>query len=149
MSSPISKLVDKAIALDRQRREIEKELEEVETQIITHATENRKEDGEATDGGGWTVDVVGASGEVAKVVQAGPSMKSFKDESKDLLALRQVLGATFKELYRPELAYKPVDNIRDAAKALLDTPTRRQFTKLAQKAGSLRVAYNTKKTATK
>lgn len=149
MSAAISKLVDKAIDLDRQRRVIDKELEEIEAQLIAHATANRKEDGEVTDGGGWTVDVIGASGEVAKVVQAGPSMKSLKDESKDLLALRQVLGATFKELYRPELAYKPVDDIRDAAKALLDTPTRRQFTKLAQKAGSLRVAYNTKKTASK
>lgn len=149
MSAPISKLVDKAIALDRQRREIEKELEEVETQIIAHATENRKEDGEATDGGGWTVDVIGASGEVAKVVQAGPSMKSLKEDSRDLLAIRQILGAQFKDFYRHEITYKPIEDIRDAVKVALDTPTRRSFTKFAQKAGSLRVAYNTKKTATK
>ena len=52
MSTPITKLVDRAIAIDRERRQLEKELEGIEEQIIAHAIENRKEDGEATDGGG-------------------------------------------------------------------------------------------------
>ena len=149
MSASIAKLVDRAIALDRQRRELEKELEGIEEQIIVHAIENRKEDGEATDGGGWTVDVVGASGETAKVTQAGASVKSLKDDSKDYLAVRQVLGAQFKDFYRPELTYKPIENWRDAIKVTLDTPTRRSLNKLATKAGSLRVAYATKKSASK
>ncbi len=150
MATPkLETLVDRALAIDRQRRELEKELEGIEAVLIEHATENRKEDGDKTDGGGWTVDVTGASGQVVTVVQAGPSVKSLKDDSKDLHAVRQVLGAQFKDLYTPELTYKPIEGYRDAIKVTLDGATRRSLLKLATKNGSLRVNYKTKKTASK
>lgn len=150
MATPkLETLVDRALAIDRQRRELEKELEGIEAVLIEHATENRKEEGDKTDGGGWTVDVAGASGQVVTVVQAGPSIKSLKDDSTDLVAVRQILGADFKQFYSSEVVYKPVEGWRDAIKVQLDTPTRRALTKIAQKSGSLRVNYKTKKTAAK
>lgn len=150
MATPkIETLVDRAIAIDRQRRELDEELEGIEAVLKEHAEANRKEEGDKTDGGGWTVDITGASGQVVTVVQAGPSVKSLKDDSKDLLAVRQVLGAGFKELYVPELTYKPIEGYRDAIKVTLDGATRRALLKLATKNGSLRVNYKTKKTAIK
>ena len=69
--------------------------------------------------------MTGASGQVVTVVQAGLSVKSLRDDSKDLLAVRQVLGASFKDLYSPELTYKPIEGYRDAIKVTLDGATRR------------------------
>lgn len=149
MKNTIGSLVDQAIALDRECRKIEEKLKGIEATIIEHALEIRKDEGESTDGGGWSVDVVGDSGEAAKVTQAGKSAKALAEEDADLATIRQILGASFKELYETKISYSLVKGWRDAIGVKLDTPTRRAFLKKGTKAGALKVAYATKKSASK
>ena len=79
---------------------------------------------------------------------AGATLKStIKGEGKDIEKVRTAAGTVFQRLFAPVLAYKPVDNFRDEALALLGTAEGRKLIKLCTNPGKTTVSFETKDAA--
>jgi hypothetical protein len=97
-----------------------------------------------TDGGGlrWTAE--GNDGCIARVNFPAPSLKSKIDgEGKLIEKIKQLAGAVFSRLFIPTITFKPVENFRDAARALLAKTEANKLIKLCQSESAPRVSFET------
>jgi hypothetical protein len=141
-------LVTEAVCLDREIAEKQARLKEIKEHLTIEA-DTRADEATATDGGGTSLTFEGADGCVARVTTAGATLKAtIKGEGKDIEKVKAAAGERlFPNLFAPVLAYKPVDNFRDEALALLGTAEGRKLIKLCTNPGKTTVSFETKDSA--
>lgn len=138
--------VTRAVALDRQIADLTDELKQLKASLLHEAT-TRPEEQVTTDGGGWTWTAEGADGCIARVTAPAPSLKSKIDgEGKAIEKVRAAAGRFFDKLFKPTLAYKPVDNFRTEAETLLERQAGKLI-RLCESESSPKVAFETKELA--
>lgn len=130
-------LVDEAVRIDRQQRELDEAKKSIEDTLLTVAISRRKDDGEKTESGGWTVELIGNEGNVVAVTQAGPSMATLDEETFEA-------QPDIEDYYEMVVKYKPYKDALDRMTDNLSKDRIRQLRPIIQKNGSLRVAYKTK-----
>ena len=136
-------LVTEAVGLDRTIREMEALLKDYKATIIAEA-ESRPEEHKPTEGGGTSLAFAGEDGSVASVAFPAPSLKAKIDgEGKAIEKIRAAAGRVFDRLFRPAVTYKPVDNFREEAGALLGKDAGK-LVKLCQSESAPRVSFETK-----
>lgn len=146
-NAKIAQLVTEAVALDRQIQEHAARLKEIKDLLATEA-ETRAEEAQATDGGGTSLTFEGADGCIARVTTTGRKLKSsIKAEGRDIEKVRAAAGRFFEKLFSPVLAYRPVENFRAEAPALLGNPEGRKLVKLCETAGTTSVSFEVKELA--
>ena len=137
-------LVTEAVCLDREIAEKQARLKEIKESLTIEA-DTRGDEATATDGGGTSLTFEGADGCIARVTTAGATLKSsIKGEGKDIEKVRAAAGTIFPKLFAPVLAYKPVENFRDEATALLGATDGRKLIKLCTNPGKTTVSFETK-----
>ncbi len=74
----------------------------------------------------------------------GPSLKSkIEGEGKAIEKIKQLAGAVFSRLFIPTITFKPVENFRGEAKALLVKAEANKLIKLCQTERAPRVNFET------
>ena len=143
MTTKLQNLVTEAVSLDREISDQTERLKTIKTQLVEAARE-REDELTATDGGGlrWTVE--GNDGCIARVNFPAPSLKSkIEGEGKAIEKIKQLVGAAFSRLFIPTISFKPVENFRDEAKALLVKADANKLIKLCQNESAPRVSFET------
>lgn len=135
----VATLVDECVYLDRDIRNKELAKKDMEN-VLVGVANKRKRDGEKTDGGGWTVELVGHEGNVFQLTQAGPSAASLEHET-------IVANPELDEFYEEKVTYKPVKDALQRMKEVLGVDVFKTFKDIVTKAGSVRVSYKTKEKA--
>lgn len=135
----VATLVDECVYLDREIRDKELAKKEMET-VLVGVANKRKRDGEKTDGGGWTVELVGHEGNVFQLTQAGPSAASVDPEIIEKYP-------ELDEFYEEKVTYKPMKDALNRMKEALGMDVFKSLKALVTKAGSVRVSYKTKEKA--
>ncbi|KAF0176474.1 MAG: hypothetical protein FD161_3013 [Limisphaerales bacterium] len=139
----LKQLVTEAVALDRDIREQEARLKELKTALITEA-ESRPDELKPTDNGGRSLVFTGTDGCVCCVAFPAPTLKSKIDgEGKPIEKIKAAAGRVFDRLFRAAVTYKPVDNFREEAAALLGKDAGK-LVKLCQTESAARVSFETK-----
>jgi hypothetical protein len=142
----LKSLVTAAVRLDRQVTELDEELKAVKAELVAEAT-SRAEEHVDTDGGGKSWTATGTDGCIARVTFPAPSLKSKIDgEGKGIEKIKAAAGKLFDRLFRPAVTYRPVDNFRTEAAALLGGQAGK-LVKLCQTESSPKVAFETKQEA--
>lgn len=140
----LSLLVAEAVELDRNIAEGQERLKEIKAPLALEA-ESRSEEATPTEGGGTSIEFAGRDGCIARVTTAGATLKaSIKGEGRDIEKVRAVAGQRFERLFSPVLSYKPVENFREEAAALLGPKTAASLVKLCTTAGKVTVSFETK-----
>ena len=119
MTTKLQNLVTEAVSLDREISDQTERLKELKAQLVEAARE-REAELTPTDGGGlrWTAE--GNDGCIARVNFPAPSLKSkIEGEGKAIEKIKQFAGAVFSRLFIPTITFKPVENFRSEARALL------------------------------
>lgn len=139
------KTVEDAIALDRQVAELEKELKGLKEKLVAEAVK-RQGDQVETDGGGWSVVLEGSAGNIARVTQPGPRLKSAIDGEKPAGAkILELVGGKFKDqLFTPRLTYVPTENFRVRAEELLTPGVAARVIKGCETKSAVAVSFETK-----
>ena len=148
MTTKLQNLVTEAVSLDREISDQTERLKTIKTQLVEAARE-REDELTATDGGGlrWTVE--GNDGCIARVNFPAPSLKSkIEGEGKAIEKIKQLVGAAFSRLFIPTISFKPVENFRDEAKALLVKADANKLIKLCQNESAPRVSFETAERST-
>jgi hypothetical protein len=148
MTTKIQNLVTEAVSLDREISDQTERLKEIKAQLVEAARE-REDELVPTDGGGlrWTAE--GNDGCIARVNFPAPSLKSKIDgEGKPIEKIRQLAGAVFSRLFIPTITFKPVENFRDEARALLAKTEANKLIKLCQSESAPRVSFETAERST-
>ena len=143
MTTKIKNLVTEAVSLDREISEQTDRLKEIKAQLVEAARE-REDELVPTDGGGlrWTAE--GNDGCIARVNFPAPSLKSkIEGEGKPIRKIKELAGAVFSRLFIPTITFKPVENFRDEAKALLAKADANKLIKLCQTESAPRVSFET------
>lgn len=139
-------LVDEAIRLDRIVQTSTERLKEIKADLVVEAQD--QPDKEATDGGGWSVTFAGTDGNIARVTQPGPKLKSTVDaESKAGAALKEKVGKLWNQLFQPVMKYKPVDGFRDLVDTLIGGAKARSILSAVTTESAPSVAFETKEKA--
>jgi len=140
----LRQLVTEAVALDRQIALDGDRLKEIKA-LLAGEAESRPELSAPTEGGGTSTTMVGTFGDICRVTEAGRTLKStIKGEGKDIEKVRAAAGNFFNKLFAPVLAYKPVENFREEASALLGTADGNKLVKLCENPGKVTVSFETK-----
>jgi hypothetical protein len=140
-------LITEAVALDREINEKDALLKELKRQIVAEAESRPDEhaDAEHGDGRAWTAN--GDDGCITRVNFPAPTLKSKIDgEGKAIEKIRAAAGRVFAELFVPAVSYKPCDNFRDKAEALLGKAASK-LVKLCTTESAPRVSFETKETS--
>ena len=143
MTTKLQNLVTEAVSLDREISDQTERLKELKAQLVETARE-REDELTPTDGGGlrWTAE--GNDGCIARVNFPAPSIKSkIEGEGKAIEKIKQLAGAVFSRLFIPTITFKPVENFRHEAKALLVKPDANKLIKLCQSESAPRVSFET------
>lgn len=136
--------IARAIALDREIRELETELKTVKAQLVTEAG-GRTDEHQPTEQGGSSWSAADPDSGIVRVTFPAPSLKSRIDgEAKGFDKIKLAAGAAFDRLFRPVLAYRPVDSFRDAAAAELGRSAPKLI-RLCETESSPKVAFETKR----
>lgn len=139
-------LVMEAVELDREIAEKNERLKELKSALVTEA-ESREDEHVDTDGGGRAWTATAHDGCVARINFPAPTLKSKIDgEGKAIEKIRAASGKVFDRLFRPAVAYKPVDGFRDEAQALLGRDAGKLI-RLCQTESAPRVSFETKTAA--
>lgn len=139
----IQRLVAEAVILDRTIREHERMLADIKRDLIAEA-DLRPEEQQPTANGGRSLTFTGADGCAATVAFPAPTLKSKIDgEGKAIEKVKAAAGRVFDRLFRPAVTYKPVDNFREEAAALLGKDAGK-LVKLCQTESAARVSFETK-----
>lgn len=148
MTTKLQNLVTEAVSLDREISDQTERLQTLKAQLVEAARE-REDELIATEGGGlrWTAE--GNDGCIARVNFPAPSLKSKIDgEGKPIEKVKQLAGAVFSRLFIPTISFKPVENFRDEAKALLAKAEANKLIKLCQSESAPRVSFETAERST-
>jgi hypothetical protein len=136
-------LVAEAIALDRQVKDLTEQLKERKEQLVIEA-QSREDELTATEGGGRTISFKSINGEVARVTFPADELKSKIDgEGKAIEKVRALAGKFFDQLFRPALAYRPIEGFREAARLVLEKPVAKKLIDACEKDSSPRVSFET------
>ncbi len=143
----LSLLVAEAVELDRNIAEGQERLKSIKA-LLAQEAESRAEDATPTEGGGTSIEFTGRDGCIARVTTAGATLKaSIKGEGRDIEKVREAADRHFPRLFQTVLSYKPVDNFRDEAAALLGAKDAAKLIKLCTTAGKVTVSFETKEAA--
>ena len=143
MTTKLKCLVTEAVSLDREISDQSERLKTLKAQLVEAARE-REDELTPTDGGGlrWTVE--GNDGCIARVNFPAPSLKSkIEGEGKAIEKIKQLAGAVFSSLFVPTICFKPVENFRDEAKAVMAKADANKLIKLCQSESAPRVSFET------
>ena len=143
MTTFLQNIVTEAVSLDREIAEQTERLKMLKAQLVAAARE-RSDELTPTDGGGlrWTAE--GNDGCIARVNFPAPSLKSkIEGEGRTVEKLRQLAGAVFNRLFIPTISFKPVENFRDEARALLAKGEATKLIKLCETESAPRVSFET------
>ena len=143
MSTKLQNLVTEAVSLDRKISEQTERLKELKADLVDAAHE-REDEHTPTDGGGqrWTVE--GTDGCIARVNFPAPTMKSkIEGEGKAIEKIKQLAGSAFSKLFVPAITFKPIEDFREEARALLVKADANKLIKLCQTESAPRVSFET------
>lgn len=142
--SKLKSTVAKAVVLDRQRAEIDRELKKIKAQLINEA-DTRIDEHTPTEGGGSTIRFDGADGCCATVSFPARTLKSsILVSSKPFEKIMELVETNvFDRLFVHLGAYRPVDGFREEAEVLLGKDAKRLI-KLCESESSPRVSFETK-----
>lgn len=130
-------IVDEAVSVDRQIRALEDVRKSFEDKLLSAALTRKKDEGEKTESGGWTVELTGHDGNVIAVTQAGPSMATLDSETFET-------NDDLSDYYEEVVKYKPFKDALERMKEELGKDRLKQLKTIIQKVGSIRIAYKTK-----
>lgn len=140
----IRSLVTEAVCLDREIAEKQARLKEIKESLTIEA-DTRADEATETEGGGASLTFEGSDGCIARVTTAGATLKSsIKGEGKDIEKVKAAADRHFGRLFLPVLAYKPCENFREEAAALLGAVEARKLVKLCTNPGKTTVSFETK-----
>ncbi len=140
-------LIAQAVRVDRGISQAQDKLKGLKDQIAAEA-ETRPELAVATDGGGTSITFEGSGGCIARVTQAGATLKStIKPTDKKFDQIKESAGPDFMRLFETEIVHKPVEGFRDRAAELLGTLKARPLIKLCTNPGRTTVSFETKEKA--
>ena len=108
------------------------------------AARGREDEHTPTDGGGqrWTVE--GTDGCIARANFPAQTMKSkIEDEGKAIEKIKQLAGSAFTKLFVLAIMFKPLEDFREEARALLAKGDADKVIKLWQTASAPRVSFET------
>lgn len=141
--SRLKSLVAQAVSLDREIADKTEALKALKAELVQEA-QSRPDEQVATDGGGTSITFAGHDGCVASVAFPAPTLKAKIDgEGKAIEKVKAVAGRVFDRLFRPAIAFRPVDNFREEAAALLGKDASKLI-KLCQSESAPRVSFETK-----
>jgi hypothetical protein len=69
-------------------------------------------------------------------------------DGKPIAKIKQLVGAVFSRLFVPTISFKPVENVRDEARALLAKTEANKLIKLCQSESAPRVSFETTERST-
>jgi hypothetical protein len=143
MTTKLQNLVTEAVSLDREISEQTERLKEIKALLVEAARDSEDELVPSERGGlRWTAE--GNDGCIARVNFPAPSLKSKIDgEGKAIEKIKQLAGAVFSRLFIPTITFKPVENFRDEARALLAKTEANKLIKLCQSESAPRVSFET------
>lgn len=142
----LQRTVAEAIAVDRQIRDLEVTLKSLKAELVSEAA-SRPDEHTNTDNGGtsWTAGAEDVG--IVRVTFPAPSLKSRIDgEAKGFDKVKAAAGSAFDRLFRPVLAYRPVDKFRAEAEAVLGRQAAK-LVRLCETEGTPKVQFETKKEA--
>ena len=79
----------------------------------------------------------------ASIFPAPPLKSKIDGEGKPIEKVKQLAGAVFSRLFTPTISFKPVENFRDEARALLAKAEANKLIKLCQTESAPRVSFET------
>ncbi|MBI5770878.1 MAG: hypothetical protein HZA93_24080 [Verrucomicrobia bacterium] len=136
--------ISRAVEIDRQIADLTAELKTLKEQIATEA-ETRPDEAVPTEGGGASITFEGDDGCIARVTQAGATLKStLKPSDKKFARIKEAAGGDFTRLFETEVVHRPVADFRKFAAELLGTIKARTLVKLCETAGKITVSFETK-----
>ena len=139
----IMQMVENAIVLDREIAEKEEELKALKESLIQEAAKAKERT--ETDGGGWSVVFEGSAGNIARVTQPGPKLKSSIDGEKVPGAkVLTLVGKLKDELFTPRLTYVPVENFRARTEELFAPGLAARIIQGCESKSAAAVAFETK-----
>ncbi len=140
----IGELVTRAVALDREIRELETELKELKRALIAEA-ETRQEDHVPTDGDGTSWEASGADGCVARVQFPAPALKnSIPGAGPTTEKVRKAAGVYFNSLFDSAPAWKLKPDFRALARSVMPKGAA-ALIRLCETKSQPRVQFETKK----
>lgn len=142
----IQSRISRCLDIQRNIAEWQKELKE-HKEALTAEAESRSEEHVPTEGDGWSWTHQDAEGNCVRVTQPARKLKgTINGESKALVDIRELAGRHFMNLFIQVPAYRPVENIRDEAVALLGRDAKRLI-KLITSESPTQVAFEVKEGA--
>ena len=145
-TNKLRNLVTEAVSLDRQQSEIEARLAEIKEQLIAEA-DTRPDEHTATDGGGWSWTAEGTDGCIARITQAGPTLKSSISTDKDIERAKTICGPLFLSIFTVKISYKLGRDFREVATRLLGPINAARLVKAFSARGKTTINYETKEAA--
>ncbi len=140
-------LVTEAVKLDRTINELDAQLKAIKETLAIEAG-SREELAVKTEGGGTSTVLEGMDGCVARVTEAGRTLKaSINGEGAAIVKVKDVAGTAFSRLFTPVVSYKPVDDFRARTAVELGATHARALFKLVENPGRTSVAFETKEVA--
>jgi hypothetical protein len=100
-----------------------------------------------TDGGGWSCTFLDAQGNAARVTQPAPALKNKINSEKVLGKIQDVAGESFRKLFKKIESYKPVEEFRIQALALLEAKEARKLIALMTTKSAVTVNFEVKEGA--
>lgn len=143
MTDTLQVIVAAAVSLDREISAQTERLKLLKAQLVAAACKPQAEL-TPTKGGGqrWTAE--SQDGCIVRVHFPAPALKAkIADEGKAIEQIKQHAGAIFDQLFVPTIFYRPVENFRDVAKALLAKSAAVKLIKLCQSESAPRVSFET------
>jgi hypothetical protein len=139
--------VTEAVSLDREIADMTERLKELKAELVK-AADSDLMDKTDTEGGGWSVELAGTDGCIARVTQPAAKLKSAVDgESANWVKIKGIVGRLAEALFKPSMRYTPVEDFRKTAQAELSAPEARQVLKLMTSNSSPTVSFETKEAA--
>lgn len=117
------------------------EEKEIKTKLIEEA-EYRTGEHADTENGGWSWTYPDLDGNLARVTQPAPSLKSKLDpDGKAYPKVREIAGRSFMELFMQVPSYKPVEDFRKKAEIYLDRGDAKKLLKLVTTESAITVSF--------
>lgn len=137
--------VTEAVRLDREIAVLTERLKEIKSELVKAADSDLMEK-TVTDGGGWSVELQGSNGCIARVTQPGAKLKSSLNANTTAWkTISEIPGAS--RLFIPEVKYVPVVKFREELIERVMTGEAKKILKLMTANSSPTVSFETKDAA--